>query len=32
VVVDALLAHFREAADLHLGPAELPATFRAAAR
>ena len=32
VVVDALLAHFATAADLHVQPAELPAAFRAAAR
>jgi DNA-binding transcriptional LysR family regulator len=31
VVVDALLAHFRAAADLHLTVADLPAAFRAAA-
>jgi DNA-binding transcriptional LysR family regulator len=31
VVVDGLLEHFRGAADLHLLPAELPASFRAAA-
>lgn len=30
VVVDALLAHFGAAGDLHLTPADLPATFRAA--
>jgi DNA-binding transcriptional LysR family regulator len=31
VVVDALLAHFRAAADLHLSPADLPRGFRAVA-
>ena len=30
VVVEALLAHFREAADLHLHPSDLPAALRAA--
>jgi DNA-binding transcriptional LysR family regulator len=32
VVVDALLAHFAAADDLHLQPADLPATFRAVPR
>jgi hypothetical protein len=30
VVVDALLAHFRATAALHVQPAELPAALRAA--
>ena len=32
IVVDALMAHFQAAADLHLQPAELPAGFRAQPR
>jgi hypothetical protein len=28
-VVDALLAHFKASADLHLVPADLPASFHA---
>ena len=32
VVVDALLAHFQAAGDLHVQPAELPVNFRAEAR
>jgi DNA-binding transcriptional LysR family regulator len=31
VVIDALLAHFRETADLHLQPRDLPASLRAVA-